>query len=335
MPAIVISLIASTFAPVYAEESVNVYSARKEALILPLLERFSEQTGVKVNLITGKADELLKRIEIEGEASPADVFITVDAGNLQNAKAVGILQPIESEILSESVPEHLRDRDSQWFGLSQRARVIFYSRDKVDPAELSTYEDLASEKWQGRICIRSSSNVYNQSLVASMIVNDGVENTETWATGLVNNFARPPAGGDTDQLRAVAAGQCDIAVANTYYYGRLLNSEKDDDKAVADSVGLFWPNQNDRGAHFNVSGAGVTRHAKHPDTARRLLEFLVTPDSQAWYAEVNNEYPVAPGAKVPPTLAIWGEFKSDSVNLTLLGENNREALQLMDRAGWR
>ena len=335
MPAIVISLIASAFTSVYAEESVNVYSARKEALILPLLERFSEETGVKVNLITGKADELLKRIEIEGEASPADIFITVDAGNLQNAKAVGILRSIESEILTETVPGHLRDRDNQWFGLSQRARVIFYSRDRVDPAELSTYEDLASDKWKGRICIRSSSNVYNQSLVASMIVNDGVERTETWATGLVNNLARPPAGGDTDQLRAVAAGQCDIAVANTYYYGRLLNSEKDEDKAVADQVALFWPNQDDRGAHFNVSGAGVTRFAKHPDIAQQLLEFLVTPDSQAWYAEVNNEYPVAPGATVPPTLASWGEFKSDSVNLTLLGENNREALQLMDRAGWR
>ncbi len=335
LPALFISLLCGVVSPVYAEESVNVYSARKEALILPLLERFSAETGIKVNLITGKADELLKRIEIEGEASPADVFITVDVGNLENAKAVGILQPLDSAMLTESVPAHLRDRDNQWFGLSQRARVIFYNRDRLNPAELSTYEDLASEKWRGRICIRSSSNIYNQSLVASMIVNDGAEKTETWAAGLVANFARSPAGGDTDQLRAVAAGQCDIAVANTYYYGRLLNSDKEEDRAVADSVGLFWPNQGDRGAHFNVSGAGIARHAKHPESAQKLLEYLVTPEAQAWYAEANNEFPVVPGAKISATLASWGEFKSDSVNLTLLGENNREALQLMDRAGWK
>ncbi|MEM7196247.1 MAG: Fe(3+) ABC transporter substrate-binding protein [Pseudomonadota bacterium] len=323
-------------APVWAQnESVNIYSARKEALILPLLERFKEDTGINFRLVTGKADGLLKRIEIEGEATPADVFITVDAGRLQKAKVAEILQPIENATLNETVPAHLRDQDNQWFGLSQRARVIFYAKDRVDPSELSTYEALTDEKWRGRLCIRSSNSVYNQSLVASMIHSLGEEATEQWATGLVKNFARNPGGGDTDQLHAVAAGQCDITVVNTYYFGRLINSDKDKDRGAAENIGIFWPNQNDRGAHFNVSGAGVTKYAKNPETAQKLLEYLVKPESQSWYAEVNNEFPVVPGAPISETLASFGPFKSDTINLTLLGENNRAALQLMDRAGWQ
>ena len=229
----------------------------------------------------------------------------------------------------------MRDKENYWFGLSQRARVIFYAKDKVNPSELSTYEALADEKWQKRICIRSSGNIYNQSLVASMIVADGVEQTEAWARGLVANFARKPAGGDTDQLRAAAAGLCDIAIANTYYFGRLVNSDKEKDQKVATSLGVFWPNQEDRGAHINVSGAGVTRYASHPAAAERLLEFLVSAESQTWYAEFNNEYPVVADATISATLKSFGEFKGDSLNLTLLGENNSAAVQLMDRAGWR
>ena len=314
---------------------VNIYSARKEALILPLLERFREQTGIEFRLVTGKADGLLKRLEIEGRASPADVFITVDAGRLERAKESGLLQAVESPLLDERIPAQLRDRDKQWFGLSQRARVIFYARDRVDPSELSTYEALADDKWQGRICMRSSDNIYNQSLVASMIAAHGVEQTEAWAKELVANFARRPAGGDTDQLLAAAAGLCDIAVANTYYYGRLVDSDDAKEREAAARLGLFWPNQQGRGAHVNVSGAGVTRHSKHRDAAVKLLEFLVNDASQAWYAEVNDEYPVVDGVKIPATLQSFGDFKSDSLNLTRLGENNREAVKLMDRAGWR
>ena len=310
---------------------VNIYSARKEALILPLLERFKAETGIDFRLVTGKADGLLKRLEIEGRASPADVFITVDAGRLQRAKDAGVLQPIENAVLNRTIPPALRDRDNYWFGLSQRARVIFYAKGKVDPGELSTYEALAEPRWKGRLCVRSSGNIYNQSLVSSMIEAIGVEKTEAWARGLVENFARKPGGGDTDQLRAAAAGLCDIAIANTYYFGRLINSDKAKDRMVADSLAVFWPNQSDRGAHVNVSGAGITKHAKHRQAAERLLEFLVNPESQAWYAEVNNEFPVVSGAKVSAALESWGNFKADNLNLTKLGENNRSAVQLMDR----
>ncbi|MCY4050988.1 MAG: extracellular solute-binding protein [Gammaproteobacteria bacterium] len=319
----------------FAQDIVNIYSARKEALILPLLERFETETGIRFRLVTGKADGLLKRIEIEGDATPADIFITVDAGRLEQAKASGILQPVNNSVLNQKIPQHLRDQHNYWFGLSRRARVIFYARDRVDPSELSTYEDLAEEKWRGRLCIRSSGNIYNQSLVASMIEHLGEERTEKWARGLVANFARKPGGGDTDQLRAVAAGQCDITVVNTYYFGRLVNSNDEKDRQVAEKLDIFWPNQDGRGAHVNVSGAGIVRHSEHKATAETLLEFLVNAESQAWYAEVNNEYPVVPGSEISKTMQSLGEFKSDSLNLTMLGENNKRALQLMDRAGWR
>jgi iron(III) transport system substrate-binding protein len=318
-----------------SDDVVNIYSARKEALILPLLERFKAETGIDFRLVTGKADGLLKRLEIEGKASPADVFITADAGRLQRARDAEVLQPVDNAVLNDAIPQALRDRDNYWFGLSQRARVIFYARDRVDPAELSTYEALGDPKWKGRLCVRSSGNIYNQSLVASMIEARGVDETEAWAKGLVANFARQPGGGDTDQLRAAAAGLCDIAIANTYYFGRLMNSDDEEDRKIAESLELFWPNQADRGAHVNVSGAGITRYARHPEAAERLLEFLVRPESQAWYAEVNNEFPVVAGVKVSPALESWGSFKADSLNLTRLGENNRAAVQLMDRAGWR
>jgi iron(III) transport system substrate-binding protein len=316
-------------------QEVNVYSARKEALILPLLQKFEAETGIGFNLITAKADELLQRLESEGRSTPADVFITTDAGRLQRAKKAGVLRTVDNAVLNARIPANLRDQENYWFGLSQRARIIFYAKDRVDPSELSTYEALADARWKERVCIRSSSNIYNQSLVASMIAAHGVEKTEAWARGLVANFARKPAGGDTDQLRAAAAGQCDIAIANTYYYGRLASSKKEADRKVAEALGVFWPNQGDRGAHVNVSGAGITLHAKHPEAAERLLEFLVNAESQTWYAEVNNEYPVVADAQTSKLLKSWGEFKSDSINLSRLGENNRAAVQLMDRAGWR
>lgn len=320
-----------------ANDTVNIYSARKEALIKPLLERFKEQTGIHYRLITGKADGLLKRLEIEGKLSPADVFITVDAGRLQRAKDAGVLQPVDNAFVNQTVPDKFRDEGNFWFGVSQRARTIIYAKNRVTPAQLSTYENLADPQWRGKLCIRSSSSIYNQSLVASMIEAVGVEKTEAWARSLVDNMARPPGGGDTDQLKATAAGQCDVTLVNTYYLGRLINSKKSDERAIGEKLAVFWPNQGDgdRGVHVNVSGVGITKHAKNVDAANKLLEFLVTKDSQAWYAEVNNEYPVVPGSAISETLKSFGPFKADSLNLTKLGERNAQAVKLMDRAGWR
>ena len=319
------------------DEAVNIYSARKEALILPLLERFRDETGIAFNLVAGKADELLKRLQLEGSATPADVLVTTDAGRLHRAKEAGVLQKIESDAINRSVPDKLRDADGFWAGLSQRARTIIFARHRVDAADLSTCEDLTDPKWKGRICVRSSSNIYNQSLVAAMIEAVGSERTEAWARGLVRNFARPPAGGDTDQLRAVAAGQCDVAIANTYYFGRLVASGKEEDRDAVAELKLFWPNQGpgERGVHVNVSGAGITAHARHRDNAVRPLEFLVAPDSKAWYAEVNHECPIVGDVPVSETLQSFGDFKADTLNLTRLGANNREAVELMDRARWR
>jgi iron(III) transport system substrate-binding protein len=318
-----------------AASEVNVYSARKEALIKPLLDKFEAQTGISVNLITGKADALLQRLKIEGKASPADIFITVDAGRLQRAKEAGVLQSIESDILNKAIAPNLRDSENLWFGLSQRARTIFYAKNKVNPEQLSSYEDLASEKWKGKICLRSSNNIYNQSLVASMIENIGEKATLEWATGLVKNSAKPPSGGDTDQLKAVAAGVCEVTLANTYYFGRLMNSTKESDQAVVAKVGLFWPNQNDRGVHMNVSGAGVTKHSRHKENAVKLLEFMASEESQAWYASVNSEFPVVGSAISSKPLQSWGSFKADPIALNKLGENNRAAVELMDKAGWK
>ncbi len=321
-----------------AEENiVNIYSARKEALILPLLERFEKETGIGFNLVTGKADGLLKRLEIEGDMTPADIFITVDAGRLQRAKDANVLQAIDNEVLEKRIPEHLRDDENFWFGMSQRARTMIYVKDRVKPEEMSTYEDLADPKWEKRLCVRSSGNIYNQSLVVSMMQANGEEATETWVKKLVSNFAKKPAGGDTDQLKAAAAGVCDIALVNTYYFGRMINSKKEKDRKAAEKLAVFWPNQGEkgRGVHVNVSGAGITKHATHIKAANRLLEFLVTDESQKWYAEVNNEYPVVPDAPVSETLNSFGEFKADTLSLTILGKNNGKAVRLMDRAGWR
>jgi iron(III) transport system substrate-binding protein len=317
-------------------DEVNLYSARKEALIKPLLDKFTEQTGIEVNLVTAKADALLARLKSEGKLTPADVFITVDAGRLHRAKAADLFQPIDSATLNSAVPEQYRDPDGVWYGLSLRARPIMYVKGKLDPAKLTRYEDLSDAGWKGRICIRSSGNIYNQSLVASMIAADGEADTEQWARGLVANLARPPAGGDRDQIKAAAAGQCDIAVANTYYLARMLGDQKDDaQRMAAEKMAIIWPNQGDRGTHVNISGAGITRHSKNRENAIKLLEFLASDDSQNWYAEVNHEYPVKAGVEISDTLKSLGEFKADSVNLNALGENNAAAVKLMDRAGWR
>ena len=331
------SLLVTSIPAVHADDDklVHLYSARKEALIKPVLDQFTEQTGIKVKLITSKADALLKRLETEGRNSPADVLLTTDAGRLHRAREAGVLQPIESEVLNNVVPANYRDADGYWYGLSLRARPIVYAKDRVKPQQLSTYESLAEPAMKGRVCIRSSNNIYNQSLVASMISSRGEVATEAWATDFVKNFARPPRGGDRDQIKAVAAGQCDVAVVNTYYLGVMLSGGKTDERAAGEKVAVYWPNQKGRGAHVNVSGAGVTAHARHRDNAIKLIEFLATPQVQSWYARVNHEYPVVDGVESSKLLNSWGEFKADTINLTELGRLNADALRLMDRAGWR
>ncbi|MGB1311572.1 MAG: Fe(3+) ABC transporter substrate-binding protein [Leucothrix sp.] len=331
------SLIAlSSFSATHAaSEEVNLYSARKEQLIKPLLDKFTEQTHIKVNLVTGKADALLKRLTTEGANSPADILITTDAGRLHRAKVAEVLQPVESDTLDAAVPEHLRDPNGLWFGLSLRARPIFYVKGKVDPAELSTYEALSDPKWKRRICIRSSGNIYNQSLVASMLATGEASKVETWAKGFVANFAQPPRGGDRDQIKAAAAGICDIAIANTYYYGGMLKSKDAKQVEAANKVAIFWPNQDDRGTHVNISGIAMTKAAKNTDNAKQLMEFLANEESQAWYAQINSEFPVREGVAWSEDLQKWGKFKADELSLTKLGENNADAVRLMDRARWK
>jgi len=321
--------------PASATEEVNLYSARKEALIKPLLDQFTGQTGIKVNLVTGKADALLKRLETEGQNSPADLLLTTDAGRLHRAKQAGVLAPVNADKLATQVPSSYRDPDNYWFGLSVRVRPIMYVTERVTPAELSSYEALADDKWRGRICIRSSSNIYNQSLVASMIASRGVEQTEAWAKKFVRNLARPPRGGDRDQIKAAASGQCDIAVANTYYLGMMLNSKDEAQREAAKRISIFWPNQADRGAHVNVSGIALTKAAKNRDNAVQLMRFLVSDNSQVWYGETNHEYPIRDSIKISDTLSDWGTFKADNLNLWLLGQHNAEAIRIMDRVGWK
>ncbi|MFU8855582.1 MAG: Fe(3+) ABC transporter substrate-binding protein [Deferrisomatales bacterium] len=318
-----------------AAGQVNLYSARQEVLIKPILDRFTAHTGIKVHLVAGSADALIERLRSEGVHSPADVLLTVDAGNLNRAREAGLFRPVRSEALEATVPPSYRDPEGHWFGLSLRARPILYARDRVDPSALSSYRDLTDPRWRGKICVRSSGNVYNQSMVAAMIAARGRAEAEAWARGLVANFARPPQGGDRDQIKAVAAGQCDLALANTYYVGGMLNASQAEDREAAAKVGVLWPDQDGRGVHVNVSGAGVTRHAKNPENALRLLEFLAGEEAQRWYSEVNFEYPVRQGVPVSETLAAWGTFVADDVNLAVLGEHNAEAVRVMDRAGWR
>ena len=336
--ALSIAIVASTLlAPVatYAADEVNLYSARKEKLIKPLLDTFTKETGIKVNLVTAKAGPLLKRLKTEGLNSPADLLITTDAGRLHKANEAGVLQVTESDVLNKAVPASFRDPKGVWYGLSLRARPIFYVKDKVKPEELSTYEALADDKWKNRICIRSSSNIYNQSLVASMISNNGTEKTQAWANKFVSNLARKPKGGDRDQIKAAAAGECDIAIANTYYYGNMIHGKDKKQNKAAEAVAIFWPNQADRGAHVNISGIAMTKASKNKANAQKLMEFLVNEESQNWYAQVNYEYPVISSGDWSDTLKNWGEFKADSINLATLGELNKDASQLMDKAKWK
>ena len=323
--------------PPAAAAEVNVYSARKEALIKPLLERFTAAAGVKVNLVSGAADALIKRMELEGRASPADLLITVDAGRLYRARQAGVLQPARSARLTAAVPAPYRDPQGYWYGLSLRARVIVYAPDRARPQELRGYAELADPRWRKQICVRSSSNIYNQSLVAALLARHGAAWTETWAKGLVANFARSPKGGDRDQIKAVAAGQCKLALVNTYYLAAMAASRiASEAAAAAAKVALFWPDQGHRrhGAHVNISGAGVAAAAKNREAAIRLLEFLLSDEAQRWYAEVNHEYPIRRESRQGRD-DDQPDFKADPLPMTALGEGNAEAVRIMDRAGWK
>ena len=315
---------------------VNLYSARHYDTDNALYESFTSKTGIKVNLVEAKAEELIERIKSEGANSPADLIVTVDAGNLWRAKDAGILQPVSSQVLTRAIPANLRDPDNQWFGLSKRARVIMYNKDKVKPSDLSTYEALTDSKWKGRILVRSSNSVYNQSLLGSIIVANGDEKAEEWARGVVANFARPPEGNDTAQIKALAAGQGDIAIANTYYIARLLKSSKADEKAISQKIGVFFPNQSNRGAHINICGGGVVKTAKNKDAAIKFLEHLVSREAQEMFASRNNEYPIINGVAFDPVVASFTQqAKFDNANAEVFGRNNPAALKMMNRAGWK
>ncbi|MCS6968668.1 MAG: Fe(3+) ABC transporter substrate-binding protein [Cytophagales bacterium] len=314
---------------------VNVYTHRHYEADKELFAQFEKQTGIKVNVKTASADELQKLMEMEGDKCPADVLITVDAGRLVRAKEKGLLQPVHSQVLNANIPAHLRDPEGYWYALTQRARVIVYHKDKVKPSELSTYEALTSPKWKKRILVRSSDNIYNQSLLASIIAHKGEETALLWAKGIVANMARPPKGNDRDQIYAIANGEGDIALVNTYYLGQMLNSKEPTDTLAAKKIGIFFPNQQDRGTHINVSGAGVARYAPNKENAIKLLEFLTSDQAQQVFAQANQEYPVKTGVPLSSILASWGSFKADTLNIAQLGKLNATAVKIFDMAGWK
>ena len=310
-------------------EQVVVYSARIEQLIKPMFDAFTEETGIDVKFVTDKEGPLLARLKAEGKNTPADMLITVDAGNLWEAAREGLLKPIESKTLEANIPPYLRDPQNRWFGLSVRARTIIYNTQKVKPADLSTYEALADPQWKGRLCLRTSKKVYNQSLVAMMIAELGEAKTEQIVKGWVANLATDPLSDETKAMEFVAAGKCDVTIANSYYYGRLM--EKNPSLPLA----IFWPNQAGSGVHVNISGAGVTRYAHNVPGAIKLLEFLSSEKAQNLFADLNMEYPANPKVKPDPVVAAWGSFKQNPINVAKAGELQAEAVKLMDRAGYR
>jgi len=328
-----IAFVLTGLSSAFADEVVNVYSARHYDTDMAMYERFTEETGIKVNLIEGSSDALIERIKSEGQFSPADMLITVDAGRLWRAEKEGIFQPVDSAVLSERIPAHLRHPEGEWFGLSKRARVIAHKKDMALPAGFGTYEALADEAFRGQVCMRSSGNIYNLSLMASLIDAHGVKAAEAWAKGVVANFARTPQSNDTGQLKAVASGECTITIANTYYLGRLMASTKPEDKALMANLEIVFPNQDGRGTHVNISGAGVTKYAPNRENAIRFLEYLTSEFAQRLFAEGNNEYPIS-GPTTGPVAAL-GEFKRDDLNVSVLGENQTEAVKVYDRAGWK
>ncbi len=329
-------LCAASFPAAAQEKVLNLYSSRHYNTDEALYSNFTKQTGIKINRIEAPEDALLERLRNEGAASPADVLITVDAGRLWRAEQMGLFQPVKSAALDARIPASLRQPDGLWFGFSTRARVIVYSKDMVKAGEIKGYEDLADPKWKGKVCMRSSSNMYNLSLMSSMIDHLGEQKAEAWAKGVVGNFARDPKGGDTDQIKAIAAGECALSVVNTYYYVRMMKAVKADERAAIERVGLVWPNQDSRGTHVNISGAGVLKSAKNREAAVKFLEYLASDEAQRYFANGNNEFTVVPSVSVDNReLASLGKFKADALNVSVFGKNQPAAQKVYDRAGWR
>ena len=313
---------------------INIYTHRHYDSDKILFKKFTDITGIEVNVIKGSADQLIQRLQSEGNNSPADILLTVDAGRLVRAKDMGLLEPVSSKILTKNVPEMMRDSENHWFGLSVRARVIAYAKDRIKAHELSTYEDLADPKWRGKIVVRSSNNIYNQSLLASLINENGSKKALKWAKSVRNNMARKPRGNDRDQARAVASGVADLAIINTYYLGLLANSSDKADREVAEKLNIFFPNQNGRGTHINISGVAVTKSSKNKKEAIRFIEFLTDEDNQRIFSEANYEYPLDYNNSKSKIHLKWGRFKADNIDLTILGKNNAEAVKIFDLAGW-
>ena len=325
---LVVSVAILSVAPVMAEDLV-VYSSRADNLLRPIAEAYQKKTGINVKLVNDKAGPLMEKLKAEGSNTPADVFITVDGGNLWQATQMGLLQPINSDTLKTNIPANLRDPKSHWFGLSVRARTIFYNTSKVKPAQLSTYADLADPKWKGRLCLRTSNNVYNQSLVGTMIANQGDAKTAKVVKSWVSNLAAAPFDNDTAMLEAIGAGRCDVGIGNTYYYGRLI--EKQPNLPVA----VFFADQAGKGTHVNVSGAGVTKFSKKPAQAQKFIEWLSGSEAQNLFVDLNFEYPANPKIAPDPRVAKWGKFKQDVINVSVAGSNQKKAVMLMRRAGYR
>ena len=331
-----VSSFALSFPAVAQEQVLNLYTARHYQTDDALYGNFTKATGIKVNRIEGGEDALMERIKNEGQNSPADVFITVDVGRLWRAEDMGLFAPVKSKILESRIPANFRDPNGNWFGFSTRARVIAYNKSRIRPGEITSYEDLADPRFKGRICTRSASHVYNLSLMGSIIGALGEQKAEAWAKGVADNLARAPKGGDTDQLRSVGAGECDIAISNTYYYARLLRSDKPEDKKLAETVAVLMPNQNGRGTHVNISGGGMVRHAPHKDAAVKFLEYLASDEAQIYFADGNNEWPVVPTvASNNPALKALGRFKSDPINIAIIGKNQPVAQKIFDRVGYK
>jgi iron(III) transport system substrate-binding protein len=320
-----------------AQDAVlNLYSSRHYQTDEALYTGFTKLTGIKVNRIEAGEDALIERIRNEGARSPADVLVTVDAGRLWRAEQLGLFQPVKSALLDARIPANFREPNGLWYGFSLRARLVAYNKAKVRPDEIRNYEDLADAKWRGRVCMRSSTSVYNLSLMAALIDHLGEPRAEAWAKAVRANLAREPKGGDTDQLKSVAAGECDVTISNQYYYARLMRSQKAEERAVAEKLGVAFPNQSSWGTHVNVSGAGVMKNAPHRDAAVHFLEYLASDDAQRYFADGNNEWPVVSGVQVVnPVLSHFGAFRYDSINVAVLGRNQPGAQKLYDRAGWK
>ena len=318
------------------DKVLNLYSSRHYQTDEALYANFTKATGIAVKRIEASEDALIERIRNEGARSPADVLVTVDAGRLWRAEQLGLFQPVKSALLDARIPASLREPSGLWFGFSTRARLIAYNKAKVKAGEIASYEDLAAPKWKGRVCMRSSTNMYNLSLMGSLVEHLGEAKAEEWARAVKANFARDPKGGDTDQLKAVAAGECDVTVSNQYYYARMVRSQKPEDRAVVDKLGVVMPNQGNRGTHVNISGAGVMKNAPHREAAVKFLEYLASDEAQRYFAEGNNEWPAVASLKTEnPALAALGAFKQDALNVAALGRNQPAAQRIYDRVGWK